>query len=42
MNRAHATAYQILSEFSHDGTSLTCPVQDASGRQARLTAVNTG
>ncbi len=37
VNRTHATAYQILSEFSHDGNSLTYLVQDASGRQAHLT-----
>ncbi len=37
VKRTHATAYQILSEFSHDGTSLTYLVQDASGGQAHLT-----
>jgi len=36
-NRMHAMAFEMVSELSRDETSLTYLVEDASGRQARLT-----
>lgn len=37
VNRTHATTFEILSELSHEGSSLTYLVQDAGGREAQLT-----
>jgi hypothetical protein len=37
VNRIHATTFEILSELSHDGSSLTYLVHDAEGRKAQLT-----
>jgi hypothetical protein len=37
VNRAHATTFEILSEISREGSSLTYLVQDAGGREAQLT-----
>jgi hypothetical protein len=36
-NRAHATSYELASEFSRAGTVLTYRVEDTSGQQALLT-----
>lgn len=37
VNRTHATTFEILSELSHEGSSLTYLVHDAEGRKAQLT-----